>query len=319
MVMEFIRELEELAFGTRLKLLTERLNNDAAKVYKKLNINFEPRWFTFFYLLYKKAPVSITEISEQLGFSQPAATQLADILVKKGLIKNVKDSDTRKRLLMLSEKGKKMIPTLQPVWDAFGKATLDLFNDAGFDALLVINKLEQALDKKSLSSRISEKVKQSQSESIEIIKFSPEYKLHFRDLNYEWLNKYFSVEKEDKQILENPEEEILNKGGEILFAKQDGEIIGTAAMIKHSDNIYELAKMAVTEKSQGKQIGRKLALSVIELAKSRNAEKLILETNKKLAAAYNLYTKLGFEQVPYAQGERAKYSRCTIKMELKNI
>jgi DNA-binding MarR family transcriptional regulator/N-acetylglutamate synthase-like GNAT family acetyltransferase len=317
MVMEFIKELETLAFGTRLKQLTERLSNDAAKVYKQLNIKFEPRWFTFFYLLYKRAPISITEISVQLGFSQPAATQLADILIKEGLIKNVKDSDTRKRLLTLSEKGKRMIPILQPVWDAFDSATKELFLETGFDALLVIDKLEKALDEKTLSFRITEKVKQSQSECVEIINFGPEYKLYFRDLNYEWLNKYFSVEEQDKQILENPEREIINKGGEILFAKKDDEIIGTVAMIRHSNNIYELAKMAVAEKSQGKQIGKKLALSAIELAKSKNAKKIFLETSKKLTAACNLYSKLGFEQVPYPEGEQIKYRRCTIKMELE--
>lgn len=315
--MNFIKELETLAFGTRLKLLTERLNNDAAKVYKQLNVKFEPRWFTFFYLLYKRAPISITEISVQLGFSQPAATQLADILIKEGLIKNVKDSDTRKRLLTLSEKGKKMIPVLQPVWDAFDGATKELFLETGFDAMIVIGKLEKALDEKTLSERITEKFKQNQSESVEIIKFNPEFKTFFRDLNYEWLNKYFSVEDQDKQILENPEQEIINKGGEIIFAKQDDKIIGTAAMIKHPKNMYELAKMAVTEKSQGKQIGKKLALSVIELAKSKNAGKIFLQTSKKLTAAYNLYLKLGFEQVPYPEDDPAKYRRCTIKMELE--
>jgi DNA-binding MarR family transcriptional regulator/N-acetylglutamate synthase-like GNAT family acetyltransferase len=314
--MQFIKELEELAFGTRLKQLTERLNTDAAKIYKHLSIRFEPRWFTFFYLLYKRAPLTITEISAQLGFSQPAATQLADILIKEGLIKNVKDTDTRKRLLTLSEKGKRMIPLLQPVWDGFESATKDLFKETGIDVLLVLDKLEKVLDAKSLSERIADKVKKKQSESIEIIKFNTGHKHYFRDLNYEWLTKFFSIEEDDRQMLENPEQEILNKGGEIIFAKHNNEIMGTAALIQHPNNIYELAKMAVSEKSQGRQVGKMLALAVIEIAKSKKAKKIFLETNKKLTAAYNLYTKLGFEQVSYPEGEKSKYHRSTIKMEL---
>jgi ribosomal protein S18 acetylase RimI-like enzyme len=74
--------------------------------------------------------------------------------------------------------------------------------------------------------------------------------------------------------------------------------------------------MAVSEKSQGRQVGKMLALAVIEIAKSKKAKKIFLETNKKLTAAYNLYTKLGFEQVSYPEGEKSKYHRSTIKMEL---
>jgi DNA-binding MarR family transcriptional regulator/N-acetylglutamate synthase-like GNAT family acetyltransferase len=315
--MQFIKNLGELAFGTRLKQLSERLIQDSSKVYQELNIEFEPRWFTFFYLLYKKAPLSITEIAAQLGVSQPAVTQLADLLTKKGLIESAKNNgDTRKRILNLSADGRKLIPVLQPVWDGFDEATKDLFHSIGFDVLLVLDRIERALDEKSMTSRILDKVKDKQSTSVEIINYKPEYKNYFRDLNYEWLNKYFSVEKADQIILENPEDEILNNGGTIYFAKIDNEILGTAALIKHPDDIYELAKMAVTEKAQGKQIGKKLAQSIIEYAKNQNAKKLILETSKNLTSAFNLYQKLGFEQVPYTVDENSKYNRTTIKMEL---
>ncbi|RPI17940.1 MAG: GNAT family N-acetyltransferase [Ignavibacteriae bacterium] len=320
--MQFIKDLEELAFGTRLKLFNERLTQEGSKVYQQLNIDFEPRWFTFFYLLYKKAPLSITEISAQLGITQPAVTQLADILIKKGLIETVKNNgDTRKRILTLSAQGKELIPVLQPVWDGFNDATKDLFNKAGFDLILVLDRLERALDEKDMTSRILDKVKEKQSEAVEIFNYEPEYKELFRDLNYEWLRKYFSIEDNDRKLLENPEEEIINKGGNIFFAKVDSEIVGTAALLKHPDNSYELAKMAVTEKAQGRQIGKRLALAAIDYAKNHNAKKIMLESSKELSKAFKLYRKLGFEQVPYMPDEIVKYKRKTIKMELdlKNI
>jgi ribosomal protein S18 acetylase RimI-like enzyme len=74
--------------------------------------------------------------------------------------------------------------------------------------------------------------------------------------------------------------------------------------------------MAVTEKAQGKQIGKKLANAVIERARRENAESLYLETSKRLLAAYNLYKKLGFEQVEYNNGDSTKYGRASIKMIL---
>lgn len=316
--MTIIKQLEELAFGTRLKLLTERLIHDASKVYRSLDIDFEPRWFTIFYLLNTKSPLSVTEIASELEITQPAVTQLADILIKKRYIIHVKDkTDTRKRMLALSKKGKEIIPLLESVWESFRNSTKALFRETGYDVLLVLTKLENALDEKDSYSRIMENIKKSQINKIQILHYKPEFKEYFKTLNYEWLNKYFTVEEEDEKILSNPEDEIINKGGFIFFAGEGNEILGTAALLKHDDGRYEMAKMAVTEKAQGRQIGKKLTLAVIEKAKSLNTEKLFLETSMKLNAAYNLYRKLGFEQAEDPHGENTKYKRNTIKMELK--
>jgi len=48
--MEFIKESGTLALGSRIKNLSETLMKDMGKVYKEQNIDFEPRWFTFFQL-----------------------------------------------------------------------------------------------------------------------------------------------------------------------------------------------------------------------------------------------------------------------------
>lgn len=316
--MSLIKQLEELALATRLKLITERLIQDGIKVYRSLNIDFEPRWFAVYYLLNSKSPLSITKIASELEISQPAVTQLADLLIKKGYVIQVKDkTDTRKRMLALSKKGKDLIPVLEPVWQSFKDTTKELFDSTGYDVLLVLTKLENALEQKDMFSRITEDIKKKQIENIRIFEYKPEYKEIFRTLNIEWLNKYFKVEETDEKILSNPESEIIYKGGTIFFAEDDGEILGTAALVKHDHGINELAKMAVTQKAQGRQIGKKLAQAVIEKSKFMKAKKLILETSMKLTAAYNLYRKLGFEQVEYPPGEHTIHKRNSIKMELK--
>ena len=60
----------------------------------------------------------------------------------------------------------------------------------------------------------------------EIINFKSEYSKLFYDLNIEWLNEFFLVEDYDKKILSNPKKFIINKGGNIFFAKKSKEIIG---------------------------------------------------------------------------------------------
>lgn len=314
--MNLVKQLGEVAFGTRLRLLTERFMQDGAKVYSSQNVDFEPRWFIMYYLLSKKSPLSISEITAEIGYTQPAVTQIANLMEKKGIIKVVKDKgDTRKKLLVLSPKGKELLPKLEPIWKGFELAVKEIFEKIGFDALLVIDKIENELDKKEMYERVIEKVKQKQSEEVEIINYSPEFKDKFRELNYEWLEKYFSVEDEDKKLLLYPEEEILDKGGAILFAKVDGEVAGTVALINHGEKGYELAKMGVKEKYQSRQVGKMLATALITKARKMKADMIFLETNKKLEKAMNLYKKLGFELVEF--NDVSKYARSTIKMELK--
>ncbi len=314
--MKLIKQLENLAFGTRLRLLTERVLQDGAKVYKNLDMDFEPRWFALFYLLNENSPIAVTEAAAMLGYTQPAITQTASLMIKKGLIKTIKEkSDTRKKLLSLTPRGKEMVTTLKPVWKAFEEGTNELFKDSGFDMIMVFDKIERELDRKDLFTRITEKIKYSQSEQVKIIEYKPEYKKVFKELNYEWLNKYFSVEEQDKKILTDPENNILKKGGHIFFGMLDEEIVGTTALLNHGNKVFEIAKMAVTEKAQGRQIGRKLAVTAIEKARSKKGTKIFLETNRKLTSALSLYRGLGFEQVE--ANEPSKYERPTIMMELK--
>src|SRR5437763_12903597 len=94
----------------------------------------------------------------------------------------------------------------------------------------------------------------------------------------------------DRKLLTDPENQIIKPGGYIFFAEHNNEILGTAALIKHNNKTFELAKMAVTEKARGRQIGKKLAIQVIDTAKKHNADILFLETSKKIQTALKLYS-----------------------------
>ena len=71
---------------------------------------------------------------------------------------------------------------------------------------------------------------------LEIIKYKRKYKKDFKKLSLEWLNKYNLYEEEDSKILNNPEDYILSKGGQIYFAVYDDIIIATFALIPISKN-----------------------------------------------------------------------------------
>jgi GNAT superfamily N-acetyltransferase len=147
----------------------------------------------------------------------------------------------------------------------------------------------------------------------EIIHYAPAYNEAFRQLNHEWINKYFVLEDLDNQILDNPEGYIIARGGRVLFARHNNQIVGTCALLKVTDTCYELGKMAVTEKAQGLKIGQYLCQAAIAEAKALGATTLELYSHRSLQAALHVYKKLGFREVPCPPGI---YQRSDIKMQL---
>ena len=147
---------------------------------------------------------------------------------------------------------------------------------------------------------------------VEIIPFSPELNHHIKELNFEWLNKYFKVEPNDEIVLSNPQKEIIDKGGFIFYAKYNNQIVGTFSLLKIDECTFELSKMAITEKIQGLGIGKKLLEHCFNFAKEKNIQKLILYSNRKLETAIHLYKKYGFVEIELENG---MYERADIKME----
>src|SRR5688500_5909808 len=134
--------------------------------------------------------------------------------------------------------------------------------------------------------------------TIKILDYKPEYQPWFEKLNRQWIEKYFWMEPLDFEILQNPNEHIINKGGFIFMALYGKQVAGTVALKLISPGVYELTKMAVDEKFQGKKIGRALADAAISAAKENRAQKIVLYSNTSLRPAISLYEKTGFTEVP---------------------
>ncbi len=154
----------------------------------------------------------------------------------------------------------------------------------------------------------------SETAAVTILDFEPEHAAKFRELNEEWITHYFVMEEADHKSLGDPQGYILDKGGYILMAKYNNEIVGTCALINDGNGIYELAKMAVTPKAQGLKIGKLLGEAAIKKARAAGALKVYLVSNRRLETALNLYKRLGFVEVPMPP---SIYERADIKMEIE--
>lgn len=147
-----------------------------------------------------------------------------------------------------------------------------------------------------------------------IIPFTQQYAGDFKNLNIEWLEKYFWVEPHDEEVLGKPGKYIIEPGGQIFLVKVKDEVIGTVALMKMDEGIFELTKMAITPAAQGRNIGQQLMTYTLEYAKKQGWQKLIIYSNRKLENAIHIYKKFGFREIPI-EGNNP-YARGDIKMEL---
>lgn len=151
------------------------------------------------------------------------------------------------------------------------------------------------------------------SDGLRIVTFDSACRAEFKRLNVAWLTKFFKVEPIDERTLSDPEGQILQGGGEVLFALLDAEVVGTVALKVEDAHSFELTKMAVDERYQGRGVGKRLLQSACDLARERGASCLILYSQRSLQPAVAMYFSHGFVAEPVND---ARYSRCDIKMRL---
>ena len=314
--MEFFEQIGKVALGSRLRMLTEKITEDSAQIYRLYNLDMQPKWFPVFYVLSKGEEKTITAIAKEIGHSHPSVSKIISEMSTAGYVIEKRDeADGRRNVVSLSETGNELTAKIENLYIDVASGIDDVSSQASHDLWKAIGEWEFLLEQKTLLRRVQEQKKLRESKKVEIVPYAPEYQKAFRALNVEWISTYFKMEENDYKSLDNPDGYILSKGGHILVALYDGEPVGVCALIKMNDPEYEfeLAKMAVSPKAQGKNVGWLLAQAIIKKAEGLGAKKIYLESNTVLKPAINLYHKLGFQKVA---GRPTPYERANIQMEL---
>lgn len=104
--MNLFERTGKMALGSRLRLLTAKFTDDAAKIYELYGNDFSPKWFPVFFILAEDGEKTITEIAEQISHSQPSVTKITKEMATAGLVENnLESKDKRRNLVDLTEKG----------------------------------------------------------------------------------------------------------------------------------------------------------------------------------------------------------------------
>lgn len=146
-----------------------------------------------------------------------------------------------------------------------------------------------------------------------IVAYTPAYSEAWRRLNTEWLVAGgFALEAKDHQTLDDPEGQILAKGGHVFFAERGGVPVGCCGLIAMADGGFEVTKMTVRPEARGGGLALRLLEACEATARNVGAHRLYLETSSTLGPALGLYARFGFVNLP---PQPTPYARADVWME----
>ena len=115
---------------------------------------------------------------------------------------------------------------------------------------------------------------------------------------------------------DSPEHRPIQKDGKIYLLISRGEVIGTFAIQKISNQECELSKFTIKSKYRGRKLGQRMIEHAMEEAKKIGFHSIMLFTHHKLAEATQLYYKMGFKDVKDQSDLVDKTGRCSMKLKL---
>lgn len=122
------------------------------------DIRFEQRWYGLLNQLILNGPMSIGDIAQALRVTHVSISQASRSLEAAGFIaSSASTQDARRRELSLTPKGEALVAQLSPLWLAFNSVAEELNAEAG-DVVRLLDRLDDALAKRSLFDRVTDKL-----------------------------------------------------------------------------------------------------------------------------------------------------------------
>ena len=151
---DYSREAKGAALGARLRRLSERLDRDSARIYAVFGVRFEQRWYGILNQIVLNGPMTVGELAAALRVTHVSVSQARRSLEGAGMVEHLDDrKDARRRPIALTPQGRTLIAKLAPLWRSLGDSADALNAEAG-DVVAVLDRLDEALDARSLFDRV---------------------------------------------------------------------------------------------------------------------------------------------------------------------
>jgi DNA-binding MarR family transcriptional regulator len=155
MVEDVVRALGLLCLGTRLRRIGERLQADTQHIIDEMGLPIQASQFPLLAAIRRLGPLSIGDLAEAVGITQPGATRGSALLVKAGYLKMRQASDDqRRRVISLTRKGHSLMDTAErDVWPRVDHAMAELCANLSGPLLDQLAAVEDGLTDKPLYRR----------------------------------------------------------------------------------------------------------------------------------------------------------------------
>lgn len=131
------------------------MDREVLAVYRAAGERFEPRWYAAFAALRDEGPLTVGELSQRLGISHAAVSQVRTALEAEGLIQGQADPrDGRRHVLSLTTGGRETASRLAPLWATIAGAVSGMLAEHAPSLPSDLDALERALDQRGLPARV---------------------------------------------------------------------------------------------------------------------------------------------------------------------
>jgi len=158
---DIVSELGYLTLGTRLKRLGERLQAQTQVLLGEAGVELPASHFPILAALDRLGQLSVGDIAEAVGTSQPGVTRMLDKLQSDGWVKSTAASrDRRVRTIGLTAAGEKLVASSKrKVWPRIESAVADACSGRAESLLPALAALEESLLDTPLNVRATEKAR----------------------------------------------------------------------------------------------------------------------------------------------------------------
>lgn len=155
MVDDVVRELGHLTLGTRLKRIGERMQAQTQRILDAHELPIQAAQFPFLAAIDRLGALTVGEIAEAVGVTQPGATRALAQLAEAGYVEIAPAADDqRRKSVTLTRQGHKLVEVgKRDVWPVIDGAVKDLCRKLSGSLLDQLAAIEDGLAHESLDRR----------------------------------------------------------------------------------------------------------------------------------------------------------------------
>ena len=155
MVDDIVRALGYLCLGSRLKRIGEQVQSDTQRIMERLDVTLQAGQYPLLAAIDRLGPLTVGELSEALGITQPGVTRAVGLLAKAGyLAARRQKNDQRIRRLSLTPQGEALIArSKREIWPVIEATVREVCEALDGSLLERLDQLEDTLKEKPLHRR----------------------------------------------------------------------------------------------------------------------------------------------------------------------